>query len=347
MPASIDGAVGPERVSDIIKQSSLIKEICMNRRRFIGRTVAGGAILSVAGVPAQTQMRDNAQQAEVFIERDIEGRPYRGKVLAAIQPHCDDLPLFAGGTILQLIREGYSGILIRTSNDEMAGRGATVGEVVINNERDNFEVARRLGLGKVFDLNYRNHEFDAVAAVEMRHRLVFIFRLMKVDTVICYDPWGHYEENPDHYVTARCVEAACWMAGGRWDLPEHFEAGLRPHAVSEKYYFARGPQLVDRVVDISSVFDQKVEANLANITQGPAGESGAALRKRLAEQKLKLPILGDDDVTANRQYTKHIVLREDAELGRRHGLGYAESFHYLSPKPSMLDEYIKQNAVPL
>jgi len=130
-------------------------------------------------------------------------------------------------------------------------------------------------------------------------------------------------------------------------LPEHFEAGLQPHAVQEKYYFARGPQLVNRVVDIGSVFDQKVEANLANITQGPAGETGAALRKRLAEQKLKLPILGDTDATANRQYVKYIVLNEDAELGRRHGLSYAEPFHYIGPKPSMLDDYIKQHAVPL
>ena len=53
----------------------------MNRRRFIGRTVAGGAIFGVAGAPAQTQMRDNAQQAEVFIERDLDGRPHRGKAV--------------------------------------------------------------------------------------------------------------------------------------------------------------------------------------------------------------------------------------------------------------------------
>jgi hypothetical protein len=71
------------------------------------------------------------------------------------------------------------------------------------------------------------------------------------------------------------------------------------------------------------------------------------LRKRLAEQKLKLPILGDDDATANRQYIKHIVLREDAELGHRHGLSYAEPFHHIGPRQSMLDDYIKKNAVPL
>jgi len=320
----------------------------MNRRGFIGRTLSGGVLLGASDSShPQTRMRESDQQADVFIEHKNPDQPHQGKVLAAIQPHCDDLPLFAGGTILKLISEGYTGILIRTSNDEMAGRGATMGEVVLNNERDNFEVGRRLGLSKVFDLHYRNHEFDAVAAVELRHRLIFIFRLMKVDTVICYDPWGHYEENPDHYVTARSVEAACWMAGGRWDLPEHFEAGLQPHSVLEKYYFARGPQLINRVVDIGSVFDRKVEVNLANVTQGPAGESGAALRKRLAEQKLRLPILGNDDATANREYIRHIVLREDAELGRRYGLSYAEPFHYIGPKPSMLDDYIKQNAVPL
>jgi LmbE family N-acetylglucosaminyl deacetylase len=320
----------------------------MNRRGFIGRSITGGVLLGAgAAAPAQAQMRENAQQSEAFVELDQEGQPHRGKVLAAIQPHCDDLPLFAGGTILKLIREGYTGILIRTSNDEMAGRGATMGEVVLNNERDNFEVGRRLGLAKAFDLHYRNHEFDAVAAAELRHRLIFIFRLMKVDTVFCYDPWGHYEENPDHYVTARCVEAACWMAGGQWDLPEHFEAGLRPHAVKEKYYFARGPQLVNRVVDISSVIDRKVEVNLANVTQGPAGENGAALRKRLAEQNLRLPILGNDDATANRQYIKHFVFAEEAELGRRYGLAYAEPFHYIGPKQSMLDDYIKRNAVAL
>lgn len=312
----------------------------ISRRAFAG--MLAGGVTTVA----QDRLRFE-QTSDVTVERDRTGLPHKGKVLAAIQPHSDDLPLFAAGTIIKLIREGYKGILIRTTNDEMAGRGATIGEVILNNERDNQAVAKLMGLEKIYDLGYRNHMMDQAIHTELRSRLVFIFRLMKVDTVVCYDPWGHYEENPDHYVTAQAVEAACWMAGGAWDLTEHFDAGIKPHSVAEKYYFSRGPQLVNRVVDISSVMDQKVETNVANVTQGPAGENGAALRAKLAKENLKLPLLGDDDQTANRAYVKHLVLSHDAALGKKYGLQYAEGFHHIGPAPSPLDDYIKRNAVPL
>lgn len=317
----------------------------MQRREFIGGTLVGGSALSAAGPLAQSGLRDVSERADVFLEHDQTGQPHKGKVLAAIQPHADDIPLFSAGLILKLIKEGYTGILIRITNDDSAGLARTVGEVIHKNETDHFELARRLGIPKVFDLNYRNHRLDGESRLEIRARLLFIFRAMKVDTVICYDPWSHYEENPDHYVTAQCVEAACWMSGGQWDYPEHFEAGVRPHSVSEKYYFARGPQLVNRVVDISSVFDQKVYAAMANVTQGPAGESGAHLRASLARQGLRLPILGEDDDAANREYIKHFVLDQDAALGRQHGVAYAEPYHYIGPGARIVDDYVKRNAV--
>jgi hypothetical protein len=93
------------------------------------------------------------------------------------------------------------------------------------------------------------------------------------------------------------------------------------------------------------------------VTQGPAGENGARLRARLASQKQRLPILGNDDETANRQYIKHIVLDVDSialrgvpsdrELGRRYGVEWAEAFHNVGPTPTRLDQFIVKNAVPL
>jgi LmbE family N-acetylglucosaminyl deacetylase len=305
----------------------------MHRRHFLG---APGWMAALQWPPA----------GEVFIERPQPGKPHAGKVLAAIQPHADDIPLFAAGLVLKLIEEGYTGYLIRTTNDDMTGPGG-VGEGVLANERDNLEVARLLGLKQAFDLNYGNHQMDGISKPELRCRLIFLFRLLRVDTVISYDPWGPYEENPDHYVTAQCVEAACWMAGMRKDYPEHFAAGLRPQAVRERYYFARGPQLVNRVVDISAVMDRKVEVNLANRAQGPAGETGARLRRSLREKGLRLPLLGEDDAAASRAYIREFVLAMNRDLGRNYGLQYAEAYHYIGPAASPVEDYIRRQAVPI
>jgi LmbE family N-acetylglucosaminyl deacetylase len=202
-----------------------------------------------------------------------------------------------------------------------------------------------MGAKRVFDLNYGNHMMDAVSRSELRSRLIFLFRLLKVDTVVTYDPWGHYEENPDHYVTSDCVEAACWMAAGGKDYPEHFAAGLTPHAVREKYYFARFQQRMNRIVDISATVEKKIDMLIENKAQGPAGERGAQLRAQLARQGMRLPLLGSDDTAANRNYIREFVLAENAALGRKHGMAYAEGFHYIGPEPDKLSEYIKSNAV--
>src|SRR5262249_12599345 len=322
----------------------------MERRKFIGNTLAGGILLGgEAENPQTTSIHNPADffaHGDLVIERPVSGKPHTGKVLAAIQPHSDDIPIFAAGTVAKLLNEGYTGYLIRVTNDDMAGPGS-IGNTVLANEVDNNAVARVLGLQKVFDLNYGNHMIDAVPRSEIRARLIFLFRLLKVDTIVCYDPWAHYDENPDHYITAHCVEAACWMAAGEKDYPEHFAAGLKPHAVREKYYFARFQQRVNRVVDISAAVERKVDVLLANKAQGPAGESGARLKKDLAARGQRLPLLGNDDTAANRAYIKEFVLKADAELGRKYGLQYAEQFHYIGGDKPVVEDYIKQNAVPL
>ena len=334
----------------------------MKRRSFLANSMAAGLVPLSFGATqnissSEEDVGNTEEEAgsteELVVEKFQSGLPHQGKVLAAIQPHCDDIPIFAGGTVAKLIREGYTGYLIRTTNDDHAGRGATQGEVILNNEKDNEKVAAALGLSKVYDLGYRNHRMDNISIVELRSRLIFLFRMLKVDTVVSYDPWGHYEENPDHYVTALAVESACWMAGGGLDYPEHKDAGILPHSVRERYYFARGPQLVNRIVDISETIDQKVESNRVIVTQGPGGDAGVRLRERLAKEGKSLPILEGSDESANRSYIKNIVMDidsqrirgvpSDKEPGAPYGLEWAEGFHYIGPRKSKLEEYIKSH----
>jgi hypothetical protein len=183
---------------------------------------------------------------------------------------------------------------------------------------------------------------------ELICRLIFLIRLLKVDTVVCWDPWAHDEENPDHVQIARGIEAACWMAGRAHDYPEQLEAaGLTPHTVQDKYYYARRPE-VNRIVDVSGVVDQIIDANRANRAKGPAGNLGSRLRAELARRGQRLPLLGDNDVTADRNYIREFILARRRALGQRHRVQYAEAYHYIGAGAgrSVVDEYVRRNAVP-
>jgi len=310
----------------------------VERRDFFRGALAAG-LLGAPQLPSHA-----APVQDIVIERAGSATLHQGKVLALITPHLDDGPFFASGTVAKLLREGYTGYFIRTSNDEKDSYDLTLGETVLANERDAKALLHASGLKQMFDLSYRNHRMDDVARTEIRARLIFLFRLLKVDTVFSYDPWGHYEENPDHYVTAQAVEAACWMSGGHLDMPEHFAAGLKPHSVSEKYYFARGPQLVNRVVDIGPTIETKLACLRACRTM--MTHFIKDLNDSIAERKLRVPALSSADDAAIDEFTKMTLELKDRAAGQKYGLDYAEAFHYIGPDQSM-DEYLTRHAVPL
>jgi hypothetical protein len=197
---------------------------------------------------------------------------------------------------------------------------------------------------------------DSVNIQDLKQRFIFLFRFLKVDAIVSFDPWGHYEENPDHYVTGTAVEAARWIAGAN-DYPEHFAAGFGPYVPKERYYYSRAQQTNNLIVDISDYIDKKIEVTILNIAKGTAGNRGVELREKLAREGKKLAILEGDDHTANFNYVKNIVFTFDEDfgkniqLGEKYGLQYAEGYHYMTDiRPpgelSPMDEYIKKNALP-
>src|SRR5580704_18576096 len=142
----------------------------MQRREFLSKLVAAGSL-----------MRLSAQTSDITFERPLTGAPHKGKVLAAIQPHSDDVPLLCGGTVAKLIQEGYTGYLIRATNDDMGddvGEPGTVGENVLRNEKEVSQLTKVLGLERDFALNYNNHRMSDISRNELICRLIFLFRAL-------------------------------------------------------------------------------------------------------------------------------------------------------------------------
>jgi LmbE family N-acetylglucosaminyl deacetylase len=109
---------------------------------------------------------------DLVIERNRPGKPHKGKVLAAIQAHSDDIPIFCAGTVAKLIDEGYTGYLIRLTNDEsgpVGNRGPswTMGRGFCRARSTTKAVAKALGCKKAFSLGCQNHRADEDAVIEI------------------------------------------------------------------------------------------------------------------------------------------------------------------------------------
>jgi len=324
----------------------------MKRRKLFRSTAIRSALLGRSAVitGAEEALAASDEERDVTIERYIPGKPHKGKVLVVIHSHLDDAPFHCTGTAAKLIKEGYTGYLIRSTNNEKTG-GNTFAENILSHEQDQIKMAKAVGFKDIFNLYYRQHEMDGISPLELRARLILIFRALKVDTVITHNPWGQWEENPDHWVTGRAVEQACWMAGAV-DFPEHREAGIMPHSVSERYYWVgRREQPFNRIVDISTTIEEKMNSLVECKSQG-GGSYGSRLRRELAKEGKHLPLLGNDDESADREYVKRFVLNRWSTFEgiEKYGLEHGERFYYIDQRPrgkSEVEEYIEKNAVKL
>jgi LmbE family N-acetylglucosaminyl deacetylase len=281
------------------------------------------------------------------VEKFLPGQPHKGKVFVAVHAHLPDVPYFAGGLCAKLIAEGYTGYLVRTTNDEHSG-GDTNARNILSNEREHGKMAATLGFKDVFELYYRNNRMEEISKAELRGRLLLIYRMVNANTVITLNPDS--QPDTDRHITARAAADAaslCPLANEHW---EHLEAGFAPRRIQERYFMcASAEQAFNRVVDIGPHIEKKIAAIAECKSQG-GGKLGSELRARLAGEGKRLPILGTDDRTADREYIRHFLLDEYRAFAKPHDLQFAERFTYIDDRPqarTKVDDYVARNAVRL
>jgi LmbE family N-acetylglucosaminyl deacetylase len=280
------------------------------------------------------------------IEKSVSGQPHRGKVFVAVHAHLDDIPYFAAGLSAKLIDEGYTGYLVRTSNDEHSG-GSTNARNILSNEEEHAAMAAALGFKDVFELYYRNNRMEEISKVDLRGRLLLIYRMLKADTVISFHP-EQAGQHADHLITGRIAAEAATLCHLPREYWEHEEAGFAARHITERYYFSTSADAPhNRVVDIGPYIEKKIDAIAACKSQG-GGNLGSQLRARLTQEGKRLPLLGNDDRTADREYIRHFLLDDYRDFARSYHLQYAERFYHIDDRPAartVVDEYVAKNAV--
>ena len=164
------------------------------------------------------------------------------KTFLIIMAHHDDHTWWWGfsGFASKLVEEGWTGYFVRTTNDEKDSNlklGWGGGDQV--NLKEARAAAAHIGLKDVISLNWRNDHMDSVPLKEVRAQYILLLRKFRPDVVMTYNPWGHYDRNPDHRKVGRAIGEALWLSGLANVNPEHAELGLKPYRVPNVYYGQR------------------------------------------------------------------------------------------------------------
>ncbi|MBL8174038.1 MAG: PIG-L family deacetylase [Bryobacterales bacterium] len=253
------------------------------------------------------------------------GQPPPGKTFLVVLSHHDDhtWEWGFGGFLARLTDSGWSGYYVRTTNDEKDGREWGPNDQV--NLRESVEAVQHLGLKKVISLNWRNDHMSSVPLKEVRAQYILLIRKYRPDAVMSWNPWGHYDRNPDHRRVARAIGEAVWMAGLENVHPEHLSAGLKPHRVPVVYYSQRADYGRGHTPNIAIEFNEaqllrKVEAywahrNVRGVPTSPGVKRG----------EMEAPSL---------------------EAGKRAGVKYAELFYRIEEWDHIpgLRDYLLENA---
>ncbi len=252
-------------------------------------------------------------------------RPGEGRTVLVFAPHADDGSIFAGGTLALLADAGWRVVVVRVTNDALDSVGVPRDETIRLNTSQMHEAMAHLGVTEFVELGYETDVLGDVSEVELRERVIRLYREYRPYAVFSFDPFGMFHENnQDHFKVAYAVDEAFWTAMFDKHHPEHFDDGLEPHAVFERWYFARRLVEVTTAVDISSVLERKVAAvaghelcmrNMVHqiLLQARTGGLELPAVERALDGPLE-PLIG------------HLVRSGSAATGERHGLGFAEEF---------------------
>ncbi|PYO93694.1 MAG: bacillithiol biosynthesis deacetylase BshB1 [Gemmatimonadetes bacterium] len=170
--------------------------------------------------------------------------------LLAIAAHRDDVELTCGGTLAKAARSGHRVGIIDLTQGEMGTRGdAATRAAEAERAAKTLGVAIRVNAG-LRDAHLENDEAS-------RKKIVELIRRAKPKVVILPFPVGRH---PDHRIASELGRDACYLAGLAKYAPSTDVEAHRPYKLLYALTYREDPVKPTFVVDISDVFETKMQA---------------------------------------------------------------------------------------
>jgi len=183
------------------------------------------------------------------------------KRVVVFEAHGDDMEFMAGGTIAKLADRGHEVTLVVATDNDKGSFELSAEELRGVRDHEINGAAEALGIERVIPLGYSDGELAyQTTPGELRGTFMRIIRELKADIVFTWDPFTPYEGHADHRAVAVAASEAASFANFPLYYAEQLTGGLKPHYVSEQWFFAKAPRDQYKYIDIDGYIGKKIEA---------------------------------------------------------------------------------------
>lgn len=205
--------------------------------------------------------------------------------LIVVAAHPDDLETMCGGTILQLIERGVKVFSVNCTLGDIGTQETSIIRLALATTRlaETQAAARILGLEQTFNLGH--HDGELVPDLELRAQIARLYRLTQADTLWTFDPFWPGQIHPDHRAAGQAALDAYMPSKMPLYRPEQLnEPGANLGCLKRIFFFGtnRDP---DIFIDVTGVYDTKLAACMAHLSQFPRGEESLEWMKGLDQPR--------------------------------------------------------------
>jgi LmbE family N-acetylglucosaminyl deacetylase len=194
---------------------------------------------------------------------DVPGR------LLVVVAHPDDIDFGFSGTVATLTAAGAEVSYCLVTSGDAGGYDDDLPreEMPKMREAEQIEAAKQVGVSDLHFLRFPDGRIEPT--LDLRKEISRVIRIVKPDVVATQSPVrtfdSVYRNHPDHLNTGEATMCAVYPdSRNPYAFPELREEGFEAHTVPEMWIFGGGPV---RGVDITDVFDKKVAALRAHVSQ--------------------------------------------------------------------------------
>ncbi|MCA9150864.1 MAG: PIG-L family deacetylase, partial [Planctomycetales bacterium] len=186
--------------------------------------------------------------------------------------HPDDAEYKSGGTGALWAKQGHKVKLVSVTNGDIGHWQMAGGELAQRRTAESAEVAKRLGVeSQVLDI----HDGELLPTLENRRIITRLIREWNADIVIAHRPWDYH---PDHRYVGVLVQDAAYMVTVPFFCPDTPALKKNPVFLYSSDRFEKPYRFqADIAIDVGPVFEQKVDALMALVSQTfEGGANGSA-----------------------------------------------------------------------